>query len=53
MFSDEEPSRGILNNMPSFGVSSGTIKMGQSFENKGDLKMKLYVYAMKNILNSR
>ena len=31
-----------------FDVSYGTINMGQLFENKGDLKIKLHAYAMKN-----
>ena len=33
--------------MSSFTVSSGMIKVGQLYENKGDFNMKLHVYAMK------
>lgn len=32
----------------SSGVSQGTVKLGQMFENKLDLKTKLHLYAMKN-----
>ena len=35
------------NNMSSSTISSRIIKIGQSLENKGDLKLKLHVYAMK------
>ena len=50
MFPDEELERGsggTTHNTSSSAVSSGSIKIGQQFENKADLKMKLYLYAMK------
>ena len=48
IFSNEEFPRSTPNTMSSSVVSSGTIKIGQLFENKGDLKLKLHMYAMKN-----
>ena len=50
MFPDEEmvgKLAGITYNTSSFAVSLGSIKIGQLFENKADLKMKLPVYAIK------
>ena len=50
MFSDKELQRGprgTTHNTSSSAVSSRSIKIGQLFENKTDLKMKLHVYGMK------
>ena len=47
MFSDEELPQGTFNITSSSVLSSGTIKIGQLFENKGHLKLKLHIYAMK------
>ena len=47
MCSDEELSDNTSNNTSSSTLSSGTIKIGQLYENKGDLNMNLHVYAMK------
>ena len=50
MFSDEElvgEPTGTTHNTLSSAVSLGSIKIGQLFENKVNLKMKLHVYAMK------
>ena len=47
MFLDKELPRGTTHNTSSTIVSSGTIKIVQLFENKGDLKIKLCVYVMK------
>ena len=49
MCSDEELSDNTSNNTSSSTLSSGTIKIGQLYENKGDLKMKLHVYVIKKI----
>ena len=45
--------RGITDNTPSSTVSSGAIKIGQLFENKAYLKVKLHVYAIKKNLSSK
>ena len=47
IFPNEELPRGTTHNTSSSTVSSGMIKVGQLFDNKADLKMKLHVYAMK------
>ena len=47
MFLDEELPGDTIHNTSSSAVSSNMIKIGQLFENKDDLKMKLHVYAMK------
>ena len=47
MFPDEEFSGGTTHNTSSLAISLGAIKIGQLFENKADLKMKLHAYAMK------
>ena len=47
IFLDEDLSCDTPNNTLSSVVSSGSIKIGYSFENKGYLKMMLHLYAMK------
>ena len=47
MFLDEDLPCDTPNNTSSSAISSGSIKIGQLFENKGDLKMKLHLYAIK------
>ena len=56
MFPDAElprGQRGTTHNTSSSAVSSGAIKIGQLFENKDDLKMKLHIYTMKKKLKSK
>ena len=38
---------GTTHNTSSSAISSGSIKIGQLFENKADFKIKLRVYVMK------
>ena len=49
IFSDKEVPESTTENSQetSWGVNSVTIKLGQIFENKEDLKTKLHLYAMK------